>query len=92
MEIFVYFLIGMAVDRWLIPIIDMLLELLNYTISKYASGISLQTQREQLKFQKEVEKEESVDDPARIGFEFPVMESVCDDEDEIEERRRIKKK
>lgn len=82
MEILFIFLLGMCVDRWIMPFMDMLLELINYTVSKFASGISLETQRDQLKFQKEVEESGSGDDPHRIGFDYTRDQRYDDDDDE----------
>ena len=82
MEILIIFLLGMVADRWIIPFLDMILELINYTVSKFASGISLQTQRDQLKFQKEVEETGLMDESNRIGFEYATQDEYCDDEED----------
>ena len=68
MEYLYFVLFGIVLDRYIFPLFDIVLEFINYWISKLCNGISLQTQREQLKFQKEFgEIEEKT--PA-IGFHY----------------------
>lgn len=86
MDLLMYVLIGLLIGRYLLPMADLLLELINYGVSKMANSLNISTQREQLKFEREAAIQQDDDSP-RIGFEIPnpIYE---DDEDEIEERRR----
>jgi hypothetical protein len=75
-----------------LPILDLLLELANYYISKLASGISIDTQRIQLKFKEEFGLNK-VDDGNRIGFVYPTSSDDYDEEEyEEESEDRCKRK
>lgn len=75
----IFVLLGIVLDRYIFPLFDILLEFINYWISKLCNGLSLQTQREQLKFEKEVGSIEEKT-PA-IGFHYEKEPDYGDLED-----------
>jgi hypothetical protein len=85
---FVYLLlviVGGVIVRYLMPILDVTLELVSYWIGGFASKIVINTQREQFKFKKEVEAG-MPDNSPKIGFHFePNEEEIYEDEFEDEE-------
>jgi ATP-dependent exoDNAse (exonuclease V) beta subunit len=60
-------------DAYVQFFLDVVLELVNYWLARFANNIVLDTQREQLKFKKEVEAQ-TVDNSPKIGFRLDPKE------------------
>ena len=74
MEFLWLVLLGLTIDRYILPIFDLVLEYVSHMVNKVVVSISIDTQRQQLKFKQECML---VDEPQRIGFEYP--EQTCEE-------------
>lgn len=89
MEYLILILIGLLAGRYILPILDLILEFINQWLTQFIVTISLNTEREKIQYNKEFE---STDDPNRIGFQHPSSgreEYDCEDEDYEEDRCHI---
>jgi hypothetical protein len=81
------FCLGIIIGRYFISIVDYMLEFINTKITKMTNSIAIETQKEQINFQKEYNIKQE-DDPNRIGFEHPGL-TYEDNEDNDEDKFRV---
>ncbi len=88
MEYLILVLIGLASGRYILPIFDLILEFLNQWLTQFIVKISLNTERDKIQFNKDVE---STDDPNRIGFQHTGLtrEEYYEDDDCEEDKCNI---
>lgn len=103
MEYLLLVLLGLVISRYFLPVLDVIMELTNYWLARFASKIVIDTQREQYKFKKEVESG-MPDNSPKIGFNYIPFkeeeiyeddfedEEIPDDEEDDEDKAKAKRK
>ena len=84
MEYLLLVCLGVVITRYILPVLDVVLELVNYWLARFANNIVLDTQREQLKFKKEVEAQ-TADNSPKIGFRLDPKEEYDEFDEEFED-------
>ena len=75
------FLTGFLIDRYLLPVMDLLYELFNHKLSGIAQSESIKARRAELLFQREMGVEDNAE--PRVGFTYPEsLECEVDEDDE----------
>lgn len=96
MEYLLLVFLGLVIAKYIIPVLDVLLELVNYWIARFVGRIMIDTQREQYMFKKEVEADNNDTSP-RIGFNYEELisedeefeDEVDEESEEVEEKKNI---